>query len=580
MDPGKVFFDPNTLSKDGTTSLAAWSVSEDGKYFAYGLTEAGSDWMEWHIREVATGKDLPEILKYIKFFAVSWTPDGKGFFYSRFPASDEKNKLQALSIDQAIYYHRVGTPQASDELIYNRPDDKYLRVVGQVTEDGHWLVIYVIKGGSPNRMVYVKDLSHKEATIQPLIDSMDAFYALIGNDGGTFYLKTDKHAPRGKVVAVDAATKNSRDIIPEAAESLYGVSLVNDQFLANYAKDAHTVVRVYNLKGKYLHDVALPGIGTAGGFGGRRHDTVVSYGFSNYTTPNTQYLYDLKTGKSTVFSRPKIDFDPSAYTVEQVFYTSHDGTRVPMFIAHKKGVQLDGSNPTILTAYGGFGDVSQRPFFEPMIQVWMDMGGVYAAPNIRGGGEYGEEWHRAGMREKKQNVFDDFIAAAEWLIANKYTRRDKLGIIGTSNGGLLIGAVLNQRPDLFGAAVAEVGVMDMLRFNKFTVGKSWVPEYGSPDEPADFKFIRVYSPLHNIQPGTKYPAVLVTTADHDDRVVPMHSFKYTAALQAAQSGDKPILIRVETNSGHGSSSTTKQIDETADKLSFLAKELDALARVR
>jgi prolyl oligopeptidase len=575
-DPGRVFFDPNTLSKEGTVALAGWSVSEDGKLFAYGLRASGSDWTQWRVRDVESGRDFPDLLKNIKFSGASWTKDGKGFFYSRFPEPDEKTKLQAPSYNQALYYHLAGTPQSEDVLIYSRPDDRELRVAGGVTEDGKWLIIYVYKGTSRQRLIYFKDLEAKDTAIQPLFDKFEASYTFLGNDGSTFYFNTDKDAPRGRVVAVTAKgqSKAWREIIPEAKETLSAVGFVNNQFAAHYSKDAYTQIRIYDIGGKFVRDVELPGIGTAGGFSGRRFDRETFYGFSNYTTPNTIYRYDMRTGKSVIFRQPKVDFNPADYEVKQVFYTSKDGTRIPMFIAHKKGLKLDSMNPTLLSAYGGFGDLSQRPFFEVSTLVWMEMGGVYAAPNIRGGGEYGEQWHLAGVKEKRQNVFDDFIAAGEWLVDNRYTNPKRLAISGSSAGGLLIGAVLNQRPDLFGAALPAVGVMHMLRFHKFTVGKSWIPEYGSPDNPEEFKAIYAYSPLHNIKPGTRYPAILVTTADHDDRVVPLHSFKYTATLQAAQAGDSPILIRIETDSGHGASSTTKLINEYADKWSFLVKELN------
>jgi prolyl oligopeptidase len=575
-DPGRVFFDPNTLSKDGTTSLATWSVSEDGKLFAYALREAGSDWWDFRIRDVELGKDFPEVLTNIKLSGAAWTIDNKGFFYSRYPEPEDKTKRQGPSFNQALYYHAVGTAQTDDVLIYERPDDKDLRIAAGTTEDGRWLFIYVYKGGAVGRQVYLKDLKSKNVPVTPLVDKFEAFYSLIGSDGQVFYFLTDRGAPNRRLMSVDVTSTDRawKEIIPEAKETLNSVGFVNNQFTAVYAKDAFTQVRIYEKDGKFVRNVELPGVGTAGGFGGRRSDTVTYYGFSNYTTPNTHYRYEMKTGKSELYRKPSVAFDPSGYEVKQIFYTSKDGTRVPMFIAHKKGMKLDGTNPTILSGYGGFGDVSQRPYFEVPLLVWMEMGGVYAAPNIRGGGEYGEEWHRAGMKDEKQNTFDDFIAASEWLVASKYTQPKKLAITGTSNGGLLVGAVLNQRPELFGAAIPSVGVMDMLRFHKFTSGKSWLPEYGSPDVAQDFKNIYAYSPLHNIRANVNYPAVLVTTAEQDDRVVPAHSFKYTAALQRAQAGGRPVLIRIETNSGHGASSMTKEMEEVADKWAFLVKELD------
>lgn len=574
-DAGKVLLDPNTLSKDGTVALSGTAISDDGKFIAYSLSSAGSDWQEWHVRDIETGQDTPDVLKYSKFSGASWTKDGKGFFYSRYAAPEEGSKMQAANYFQKLYFHKLGTPQSEDALVYERPDDKGLFVSGSVSEDGKWLIIDVGNITAPTNMIYYRDLTAKDAPILPLVDKAVAGYSFVDNNNSVFYFRTDKDAKRGRIVAIDVADPNKvwREVIPQAAETLNGVNLINNQFVANYLKDASTQIKIYGLDGKFIRSVELPGIGTAGGFGGKRNDTETFYGFSSFTTPTTLYHYDMKTGKSTVFRQPKVNFNPADYEVKQVFYASKDGTKVPMFVAHKKGVKLNGTNPTLLYGYGGF-NLSQTPAFSVINLVWMEMGGVYALANIRGGNEYGEEWHEGGIKLKKQNTFDDFIAGAEYLIDNKYTQPSKLAIQGGSNGGLLVGAVLNQRPDLFGAALPANGVMDMLRFHKFTIGGSWVIDYGSPDNPEEFKTIYAYSPLHNIKKGTKYPAVMVSAADHDDRVVPAHSFKYTAALQEAQAAERPVLIRIETKAGHGAGKpTAKIIQEFADKWAFLVKEL-------
>jgi prolyl oligopeptidase len=574
-DKGRVLLDPNTLSKDGTVALNGSSISDDGKMLAYGLSSSGSDWVEWHFRDVETGKDSPDVLKDVKFSGASWSKDGKGVFYSRFPATDEKARLTGLNYNQKIYYHKLGTLQSEDILVYERPDDKEMSVGGGVSEDGKYLIVYVSKGTSPKNMIYYKDLSKSDSMVMPLVDKLEASYGFIGNDGSTFYFETDKDAARGRVVAVDIlkADKEWKEIIPEAKETLGSVSFINNQFVTNYLKDAYTQIRIYDMKGKFVRNVELPGIGTAGGFNGERDDTETFYTFSSYATPPTTYRYDMKTGKSEVFRKAAVKFDSAGYEVKQVKYKSKDGTEIPMFIVHKKGIKMDGTNPTLLYGYGGFNS-SLTPGFSVSRLAWMEMGGVYAVANLRGGGEYGKEWHESAIKTKRQNAFDDFIAAAEYLISAKYTSPKKLAIQGGSNGGLLVGAVLNQRPELFGAALPAVGVMDMLRFHKFTAGRYWTSDYGSPDNPAEFAAIYKYSPLHNLKKGTKYPAVLVTTADHDDRVVPAHSFKYAATLQEAQGGDAPVLIRIETKAGHGAGKpTSKQIEELADIYGFLMKNL-------
>ena len=574
-DTGRVFFDPNKLSPDGTIALSGMSFTDDGKLMAYGLATGGSDRTEWRIRNVETGQDLTDVLKPNRQGGISWLKDNSGFFYSRFPETGAGQELRQQTFNQKIYFHKLGTPQSEDVLIYERPDNPEYFVGGFVTEDGKWFIVNVGKGTGPQNMVYYKDLTKKDSPILPLIDKLENDYSFIGNDGSKFYFETDKGAPRAKVVMVDVAAKDKvwKDVIAEAQETLQGVNFINNQFVLNYLKDAYTQIKIYDIDGKLVRDVKLPGIGSAGGFGGRRYDTETFYSFSSYNAPPTIYRYDMKTGKSELFRQAKVKFNPEDYEVKQVFYNSKDKTKIPMFIVHKKGLKLDGTNPTLLYGYGGF-NISQTPGFSVSRLAWLEMGGVFAVANLRGGAEYGESWHEAGTKLKKQNVFDDFIAAAEYLIANKYTQSSKLAIQGGSNGGLLVGAVLNQRPDLFGAALPAVGVMDMLRFPKFTIGWAWTSDYGSPDNADEFKAIYAYSPLHNIKPGTKYPAVLITTADHDDRVFPAHSFKYAAALQAAQSGDAPVLIRIETKAGHGAGKpTSKQIEELADIYGFLMKNL-------
>lgn len=574
-DPGRVFFDPNKLSADGTVALNGSSFTEDGKLWAYGVAVGGSDRTEWRVRDVAAGKDLPDTLRPNRQGGVSWLRDNSGFFYSRFPDAESGVELKGNNFNQKIYFHKLGTQQSEDTVVYERPDDKEFFVGASVTEDGNWLIINVGKGTSPKNMVYFKNLTMERAPILPLVDKLEANYSFVGNDGSTFYFQTDKDAPRARLVSVDVLAKDKvwKDIIPQAAETLDNVQFVNDQFVAEYLKDAYTQLKIYDRTGKFVRDVKLPGMGSAGGFGGKRFDTETFYTYSSYNAPPTIYRYDMKNGRSTLFRQAKVGINTSDYEVKQVFYPSRDGTKVPMFIVHKKGLKLDGNNPTILYGYGGF-NIPSTPGFSISRMVWLEMGGVYAVANIRGGGEYGEAWHEAGTKLKKQNVFDDFIAAAEWLIANKYTSPKKLAIQGGSNGGLLVGAVLNQRPDLFAAALPAVGVMDMLRFPKFTIGWAWTSDYGSPENPDEFKALYAYSPYHNVKPGTKYPATLVTTADRDDRVFPAHSFKYTAAMQKAQAGDAPILIRIETKAGHGAGKpTTKQIEELTDIYGFLVKNL-------
>ena len=574
-DPGKVFFDPNKLSTDGTAALSGSSFTEDGKLWAYGVAIAGSDRTEWKVMNVETGEHLPDTLRPNRQGGVSWLNDNSGFFYNRFPDAVAGAELKGANKFPKLYFHKLGTPQSEDGLVYERPDDGEMFVGGNVTEDGNWLLINVAKGTERMNMVYFKNLTMEKAGILPLVGDRTNSYSFVGNDGPVFYFRTDKDAERGKLVSVNVLAKDRvwKDIVPEAEETLNGVQMINDQFVTNYLKDAYTQIRIYDKDGKHVRNVDLPGIGSAGGFGGKQKDTETFYTFSSYNAPPTIYRYDMKTGKSTLFRKAGVKFDPSQYEVKQVFYNSKDGTRVPMFITHKKGIKLDGTNPTILYGYGGF-NISLTPGFSVARVPWLEMGGVFAVANLRGGSEYGKSWWANGAKLKKQNVFDDFIAAGEWLIANKYTSSSKLAIQGGSNGGLLVGAVLNQRPDLFGAALPAVGVMDMVRFTEFTVGAAWKSDYGDPKNPTDFKALYAYSPLHNIKAGTKYPATLVTTSDHDDRVFPAHSFKYTATLQEAQAGPAPVLIRIETRAGHGAGKpTSKIIQEQADIYAFLVKSL-------
>jgi len=576
-DQPTVLIDPNTLSPDGTVALSGLELSEDGKLMAYGLSTSGSDWQDWKVRDVETGKDLPDLVKWVKFSGASWTKDGKGFFYSRYDEPNEKTRLEAVNYFQKLYYHRLGTPQSEDVLIYERPDQKEWGFGGEVTQDGRYLVIAVWLGTDTRNLIFYKDLATPNAPVVELISQFEAEYSFIDNDGSRFLFRTDLNAPRSRVIEVDInqSDRNQwREIIPQSVETLQGVNVINHQLVTSYLKDAQTQIRIFDLQGQPVRTVELPGIGSAGGFDGDRDDTETFYSFTSFTTPTTIYRYDMVTGQSTLFRKPQVDFNPDEYETNQIFYKSKDGTQVPMFIVHKKGLKLDGSNRTLLYGYGGFG-VSLTPSFSVSLLVWMEMGGVYALPNLRGGGEYGEDWHQAGMKHQKQNVFDDFIAAAEWLIQNHYTSPQKLAIAGGSNGGLLVGATMTQRPDLFGAALPDVGVLDMLRFHKFTIGWAWMSEYGSPDNPEDFKVLQAYSPLHNLKPGTDYPATMITTADHDDRVVPAHSFKFAAALQAAHQGTDPVLIRVETKAGHGAGKpTAKQIEESADKWAFLIANLE------
>ncbi len=574
-DPRELL-NPNTLTKDGTVALAGSAFSDDGSLMAYGLASSGSDWNEWRVRDVATGKDLPDLIKWVKFSGASWTKDGKGFYYSRFDEPKEGEQFQGLNYFQKVYFHRLGTPQVEDALVYENKKEKEWNFGAQVTEDGDYLVVTTSKGTDNKYLISYKSLEKPDAKFVTLIDRFEYDYSMVGNDGPVFYFFTDRDSPRGRLISIDITNpdaKSWRTIIPEARETLRGVEFVNRRFIAEYLRDASTFVRVFDTAGGHIRDVDFPAIGTAGGFGGKKTDTETFYSFSSFAVPPSIYRYDMITGKSVLMRQAKVEFNPDEFETKQVFYKSKDGTRIPMFLTHKKGLSLDGNNPTLLYAYGGF-NIPITPSFSVSRVMWLKMGGVYAVANIRGGGEYGKEWHEAGKKLNKQNVFDDFIAAAEWLVTSNYTKPSRIAIQGGSNGGLLIGAVMAQRPDLFGVCLPAVGVMDMLRFHHWTAGRFWVDDYGSSDDAAQFKYLLGYSPYHNLKPGTKYPATLVTTADTDDRVVPGHSFKFAAKLQECQAGDAPVMIRIETKAGHGAGKPTeKQIEEAADILAFTAANL-------
>lgn len=569
----QVLLDPNILSNDGTIALSGMSISEDGNLMAYGLSTSGSDWQEWKVRDINTKEDLSDNLKWVKFSGASWTHDHQGFYYSRYDQPQEGKPLEEINYFQKLYYHRLGTDQSEDILIYERPEHKEWGFNGFVTEDGKYLIISVWKGTDSKNLVFYQDLTQPNAKVIELISEFEASYSFIDYQGDIFWFTTDLDAPRSRVIAININTKTHTEIIPEAPETLEGVNILNNQFIADYLKDAHTQMKIFNLDGSFVREIELPGIGSAGGFGGKRYDTETFYSYTSFTAPNTIYRYNLLTGESTIYRQAQVDFNPDDYETQQVFYPSKDGTSIPMFITAKKGVELNGNNPTILYGYGGF-NISLTPSFSISRLVWLEMGGVYAIANLRGGGEYGENWHQAGTKLKKQNVFDDFISAAEWLIKNRYTSTQKLAIMGGSNGGLLVGACMIQRPDLFAAVLPAVGVLDMLRFHKFTIGWAWCSDYGSPENPEEFQALYAYSPLHNLKPGTAYPATLITTGDHDDRVVPAHSFKFASALQENHIGENPVLIRIETKAGHGAGKPTdKTIEEIADQFAFLKQVL-------
>jgi prolyl oligopeptidase len=570
--PGRVLIDPNLWAKDGATALAEWVPSNDGRYLVYGVQDGGTDWRTVRVLDVATGKDTGDSVEWVKFSNLDWAKDGSGFYYSRFAEPKGGDKYQSLNENQQVYFHKLGTPQSGDWKVYATPDRPKLNHSAEVSDDGKWLIVTSSEGTDERYEITLIDLARPSAAPRTLIKGLQHDWRYIGNQGSRFIWATNKGAPRLQIVSLDISQADPQPVtlVAESEATLDDASIVGDTLIASYLVDAKTEVRRFGLDGKPLGTVALPGIGTASGFDGKAGDPETYFAFTSYATPTTIYRYDAKTGEATVWEQPKVAFDPSMFKVEQRFYASKDGTRIPMFIVKRKDVT--GPAPTLLYGYGGF-NIALTPAFSPANLAWVDKGGVLAVANLRGGGEYGKAWHDGGRLANKQNVFDDFIAAGEYLIREGITGKDQLAIYGRSNGGLLVGAVVNQRPDLFAAALPAVGVMDMTRFDKFTAGRYWVDDYGYPSKEADFKALWAYSPYHNVQSGKDYPAIMVTTADTDDRVVPGHSFKYAAALQNARIGDEPHLIRIETRAGHGSGKpTAKIIEETADMWAFIAQE--------
>ena len=566
----RLLIDPNEWSEDDATALGGWEPSPDGTKLLYAIQDGGSDWRTVRVMDVAEGVMIGDPVEWVKFSALDWAKDGSGYYYSRFPATGEGETFQALNTNHRVYFHRLGTAQLTDQLVYETPDQPELNHIAQVSDDGRYVVITSSSGTDDRYEVTLIDREHGHS--HTLVPGFEHSYSYVGNVGDTFFFTTNDGAPMEKVVKTTIGVENPEwtTVIPEAEETLGGVSLVGGKLVASYLRDAKSQIEIFDLEGNPVREVALPGIGTAGGFGGDTDADETFYYFTSYNQPAAIYRYDMATGDSSAWAEPEVAFDPDAYVVEQQFYQSKDGTRVPMFIVRSKEVAESGEAvPTLLYGYGGF-NISLTPGFSPSRLAWMEAGGAYVVANIRGGGEYGKAWHDGGRLQNKQNTFDDFISAGEYLIAQGITPQGGLAINGGSNGGLLVGAVTNQRPDLFAAASPAVGVMDMVRFDRFTAGRYWVDDYGYPDKEADFTKQMTYSPYHNVEDGTQYPAVLVTTADTDDRVVPGHSFKYTAALQAADLGDKPQLIRIETRAGHGSGKPTdKAIEEAADILGFL-----------
>lgn len=569
-DEGHVLIDPNTLSTDGTVSLTLFSPDRNGQFAAYGTSAGGSDWNEFFVLDIATGKKTNDHLKWIKFSGASWYKNG--FFYCRYDAPADGKELSAKNEFHKVYYHRLGDEQSKDELVYHdatKPQRYY--DIG-VTEDERFLVMHISEGAASKNAVSVRNLTQAGSSIQPLISDFESENVIVDNMGDALIMLTNRNAPNKKVVLIDSrnpAEKNWKELIPERKnEVLESISYTGGKLLATYMKDATSRLYVFNTEGQQEAEVTLPALGTVSGFGGHRDDKEVFFTFTSFTYPSCVYRYDIATNKSTLFKKPDMKFDFDAYETKQVFAKSLDGTKVPMFLVHKKGIKPDGNNPTLLYGYGGF-NISLTPSFSISNLVFLEQGGVYALANLRGGGEYGEKWHEGGMLLKKQNVFNDFIACAEYLINEKYTSSQKLAIKGGSNGGLLVGAVMCQRPELFKVALPAVGVMDMLRYHKFTIGWGWIGEYGSSDSLIMFKNLLLYSPLHNLKEGVSYPATLVTTADHDDRVVPAHSYKFTARLQACHKGSNPVLIRIDKKAGHGAGKpTSKLIDEATDQWAF------------
>lgn len=580
---GRVLIDPNKWSKDGTIALASTSVTEDGKLLAYSRNEAGSDWSQIYVMEIDSGKQLDDTVKWSRFGGADWNKEGTGFFYTRYPEPKEGEKYQASALNQMIYFHKLGTKQEDDQLVYRRPDHPDWHFGCGVTDDGKYVVLSILRSTDPQNQVLVREASAPaDAPFKELIGDFENEFAFAGNLGTKFYFVTDLEAPTKRIVTMDIdkpGREHLTEIVPARKETLDGVSMLSGRLICQYMVDVLSEVDVFDLAGKSLGKVKLPGNGNVSGFGGDPDNKETFYTYSSYNVPATSYRYDVLANTSELVRQPKVKFDPDKYAVEQVFYKSKDGTRVPMILTYRKDLQRAGASsppppaPTLLYGYGGY-SIAMTPQFKPDYIAWCEMGGVLAVANMRGGGEYGEEWHLGGKAHKKQNVFDDFIGAAEWLIKEGRTTSDKLAIMGGSNGGLLVGAVMVQRPDLFGACIPQVGVLDMLRFQAFTAGQFWRDEYGYVEKEDDFKNMYAYSPYHNIKKGTKYPSTLIMTADTDDRVVPMHSFKFAAALQRAQGGDAPILLRIESKAGHGHGTpVSKLIDNAADRWAFLVKEL-------
>ncbi|MFA6403814.1 MAG: prolyl oligopeptidase family serine peptidase [Salinivirgaceae bacterium] len=574
----KEILDPNKLSEDGTVSLANFSPSSDGKYLGYGISKGGSDWNEFFVKSLETGELLPDHINWVKFSGMSWYKDG--FFYSRYPEPKEKDVLKGVNENSKVYYHKIGTTQAEDKLVYEDLQHPQWGFGAGVTEDDRYLILSVTESTSGNAF-YIKDLE-KNGKVIKVVENFDNDFQVIDNLGDKLLVLTNFQASRYKVIAIDLnnfAREKWVDFIPEKEGVLTGVSIMGGKIVATYLKDAHSGVEVNDLNGKYLYDLELPVLGSVSGFSGKKEDTVTFYSLTSFTTPATVYKYDIKYNKSEVYQNADVDFDPDLYETKQVFYASNDGTKIPMFIVHKKGLALNGKNPVLLYGYGGF-NISLTPSFSVGRLIWLEQGSIYAMMNLRGGGEYGEEWHKAGTLMQKQNVFDDCIAAAEYLINEKYTSKGKIALLGGSNGGLLVGAVVNQRPDLFGAAIPAVGVMDMLRYHKFTIGRYWATDYGTSEDSEEmFKYLLAYSPVHSIKENTEYPAVMVTTADHDDRVVPAHSFKYIATLQEKYKGSNPVIIRIDAKAGHGAGKpTTKMIEELTDTYSFMFYNLGVVPK--
>ncbi|TAH38258.1 MAG: S9 family peptidase [Planctomycetota bacterium] len=573
--PARVLLDPNALSADGTIALGPWEPSEDGRYVAYALADGGSDWTDWYVLDADTGQPTGDHLTWIKFVGVAWKQDGSGFFYARYPAPPGGDRLTAVNENQELYFHALGQPQERDVLVWKDPEHPKWEFQPYVSDDGQRLLVQVGEGTDPRSRWWMAPVQ-TPAALTPLLNEFDASYELAGTEGSTLYFRSDNAAPRGRVIAVDAnhpEPAHWKEIVPQSADTLRGVRLCGGMLLCHWLQDAHSRVTLHDLDGGMTRWFAFTEPVTVTGISGRHADPQIFYSYASFTAPERIFTANLDTRADGPFRTPELDFDAAEYVTEQVWYTSKDGTRVPMYLVHKKGLQRNGRNPTYLYGYGGF-NVAITPTFSVPNAVWLEMGGLLAVANLRGGGEFGEEWHQAGTVHNKQNVFDDFIAAAEWLVAEKWTAPDKLAIGGRSNGGLLVGACITQRPDLFGAALPGVGVLDMLRYHRFTIGWAWASDYGTSDDPEQFASLYAYSPLHNLKPGAHYPATLITTADHDDRVVPAHSFKFAAALQAAQGGPEPVLIRIDTRAGHGAGKPiSKSIAEWADLWGFLVREL-------